>query len=230
MTFCLLGEACCVYDHSTQSPGITHGFPVCTGCHNRIRADLHRLRYDFIDLSQMIPKGDMRNDAHIFRPKPESSPPMNMAAYNLRAQIVYFIGVCATVVRRHDRSSPRGRAGAAREGFALDDDLRFLVARAGLLVALGPVEHYWRDDEFVLSTMDGPAIVAEVGSMHHRAKQLCGLEPRTLRVPGDCPHCLVASLRRLDDDTERIWCEHCSRAMTGDEYSAVMRMKIADSA
>lgn len=226
MVFCVLGDNCVVYDSHTKLAGVAVNSPICRGCHDATRATLNLLRYDYIDLSQLIPKPDTRSDGKIFRPKPESSPPINVAAWTLRGQIAYVVGVVAQVVRREMGCTPRTLNAPVREGFALDGDVRFLLERVDTIAMLPGIEHYWLQESADVDNLDGPQIIGVLHALHRRARMMCGLDPRTITVPGDCPACETPSLRRPDDDPDRVWCQHCRQKMTAEEYNRAMRLQI----
>lgn len=225
MTFCILDTNCTVFDRQSRLPGLSYSSPVCQGCRDRTRAELNLLRYDYIDLSQLIPKADGRGEAKIFRPKPESAPPVNMAVLALRGEIAYFVGLVAIVLRQHI-GSPQQPALPVREGYALDRDVRWLQEHVDGLAGLGGTRHYWRANELVLEALSGPELILEFGTLHRRARRLCGLDERTITVPGHCPDCQTPSLRRHADDPEKIWCLHCKKTMSAPEYAQAVRLQI----
>lgn len=229
MTFCLFAEHCSVYDSVSNVPGLAMSSAACQSCQDGIKSTLNKLRLDYVDLSQQIPKQSVVTEDQIFRPKPESSPPINLSAFTLRAQLAYFVCLTATIVRgrrpdaRRDAVSRR----TMREGFALDHDIRYLVERPDAIAGLPAIEHYFDEAHYVPVVMDGLEIAGELHALHRRARLMCGLEPRTLRVPGACPGCdLLGSLRRLDDDTEKVWCAACKNVLSAEQYAAAMRLQI----
>lgn len=225
MTFCTFGKMCVVYDRQSKIPGLSHGKPLCEGCTSNGKSTLNMLRYDYVDLSQLIPKADARNDTHIFRPKPESSPPMNMQVFGLRADISYTVALIAKHVRRAT-GSPQPRWGApVREGYALDADVRFLGARLYELAALPATTAYWEPEQTVTVALDGLQLLLRLRDLHRRSRKVCGLDPRTVTMPGACPICDTSSLRRHDDDIEKIWCLHCKLQLTKIEYGRVVRLQ-----
>lgn len=228
MTYCVFGADCCVYDSATNVPGLSLNTVACEGCQTRIVSTLNKLRLDYVDLSQMIPKASVVTEEQIFRPKPESSPPINMAAFTLRAQLAYFVCLVATIVRGRldSRQAPVSRL-SMREGFALDHDIRYLVERPDVIAGLPGIEHYFDEAHYVPMLMDGPGMCAQLLALHRRSRAMCGLEPRTVRLPGACPNChLMGALRRMDDDVQRIWCAACRYALSADGYAAAMSMQM----
>ncbi len=215
-SFCIHGPECVVYDRRHNLPGLAYGSELCNGCLFRSESELRALLYDYIDLSQLIPKADGRNnEAQIFRPKPESSPPINQQAYHLRERIAFAATLAHRVLREH-----AGRVQVllpVREGRAVHDALRYLHPRVEDLAGLlDPLAH-WVDDERPMQ-VNGPQILLLLGSYHRAARRMLGLDPRTVALPGECPECGMASLRRRQDEPERVWCHRCPARLTGAEY------------
>lgn len=226
MSYCLLAENCSVYDKAHHIPGIAVGGPLCHGCKDLARADLNLLRYDYIDLSQLIPKADGRNDSRIFRPKPESSPPVNMSVLTLRGEIAFFVNRVGIAVRRWAGSPQRAVSLPVREGYGLDHDVRYLMAHVDDLVSLPATDAYWSTEVGEPYPMTGPDIVLRVAELHRRSRRLCGVDPRTITVPGHCDDCNTPSLRRHDDDADRVWCLHCKKHLDQDGYLRVVRLQV----
>lgn len=225
MTFCFLCTNCVVYDKQTNTAGVAGANGICYGCEDAMRSDLTKLRLDYVDLSQIIAKQGVISDAQIHRPKPESSPPINMAAFTLRGQIAYFVRLVATVIRRREKGINRP-LGPMREGFLLDHDIRYLVEHTHLIAAMPATEHYWDVDNFALTDMIGPEVVEELRRLHRRAREACGLEPPIINVPGDCPQCQTPGLRRSADDDDKLWCQHCKTKLSGEQYSRAMKLQV----
>jgi ribosomal protein L37AE/L43A len=225
MTFCLLGENCSVFDRQNECPGISLHNPLCDGCRNRAEAELNLLRYDYVDLSQMVPKTGGHSEVKISRPKPESSPPLDMSVITLRSQLAW-VAVQAELHLRVRLGNVLSVSLPVREGFGLDSSVRYLRARvddlALLPAAAGPVG----EDGVALSGLD---LIVMVGRLHRRVRQVIGVDPRTITVPGDCPQCSTPTLRRHDDDTERVWCCRCRLSMSKAEYHRAARMQFAPS-
>lgn len=219
MTFCILDENCAVYDRHSKIAGIVRASNICEGCRNRIRQDLNALRYDFVDLSQQLPPQETRNDAHIFRPKPESSPPLDMQALGLRDDIVDLLTGCEDAARA--LLGDRPRQGRTRDGYAVDQAIRYLEERAHYLVQVSAVVIA---DE-VLAGLDVPS---RLRTLHRRVRRCVGLLVPSVGLPGVCPRCRVPALRRRGDDPGgRVWCEQCRASMSRDDYYAACRMQFA---
>lgn len=229
--FCALGDNCSVFDPNLELPGVTYTSPLCDGCRDRARSVLNLLRYDYIDLSQLIPKSDQRNDeAAIFRPKPESSPPISMPIFNLRAELAYVVLLTEREVRRFVSDEPAYRLEPSREGYTLDRALAYLQRAVENLAQMPATSAYWDPDEPDRLTMDGPQVILHLGAIHRRSRRACGLDARKITVPGDCPNCLATSLRRMEDDPDKVWCVNCRASFTGSEYKAAMRLDLSADA
>jgi hypothetical protein len=223
MTFCVLGENCSVFDRHTKTSGLSLRSPLCEGCRNRARRELDLLRFDYVDLSQLIAKSDGRSEAKISRPKPESSPTIDLSVFTLRSQIVELARAAETAVRIRQHT-PSTASPWVREGFALSSSIAFLYPRVDELALTASVPARWDDD---LGDLDGPQTLYTVGVLHRRARRVCGVDPRTIRVPGLCPSCSAPTLCRHDDDPQRLWCAACHIQLDEQQYYAAQRMQFA---
>lgn len=227
MTFCVLAENCSVFDRETETSGISLRNPLCEGCRIRSRRELNLLRYDYVDLSQLIPRQDARQDARIFRPKPESSPTIDLAVFTLREQIANVARCAELALRGH--LGMLHTSGPVREGYALTDAVGYLSPRVDDLARMPPSSALWGSQRATgdvpeLETLDGLDVLQLVGMLHRRARKVCGVDPRVIRVPGCCPSCSAPALCRHDDDPERLWCSRCNLQVTRKEYMDAQRM------
>lgn len=223
MTFCVLGENCSVYDRRTETSGISFRNPLCEGCRNRSRRELHLLRYDYVDLSQLIAKRDGNSEAKIARPKPGSVPVIDVDVFTLRSEIAEVARNAEVALRAHlGNLHPPA---PVREGYALSSSVAYLgprvddMARVPVFVALWASEGAYE--------VDGAQVLVLLGALHRRARRVCGVDPKVIRVPGLCPSCSVPALRRHDDDPERYWCQGCNLQVSREEYLAAQRMLFA---
>lgn len=225
MTFCVLGENCTVFDRAEQLSGVTYSKQLCDGCFMRAQSELNLLRYDYVDLSQLIPKKPMPVDSRICRPKPESSPPVAMSVFTLRGQVAYVLAMTEDALRRHLHDRYAVRAVPVREGFALDQSVRYLRPRVDELAGMPARSGHWMVEgpKVALSGVD---LVILMGSLHRSARWMCGLDMKIRKAPGDCPSCQVPALKRLDDEPERVFCGHCRHSMSSMEYLALTRLRV----
>jgi hypothetical protein len=185
---------------------------------------LNLLRYDYVDLSQLIAKRGGVSDAKIARPKPGSVPLIDVEVFTLRSDI-------AGVARHAELGLRRHLGGAAyapenvREGYALSSSVAYLSPRVDDMARMPAILGLWAAE--VPSRLDGAGLLVLLGDLHRRARRVCGLEPKIIGLPGDCPRCAMTLLRRYDDDPGRIWCGFCNLQMTGHEYHQAQRMVFA---
>lgn len=222
MTFCVLGENCSVFDRLAKTSGLSRHNPLCEGCRNRAQRELNLLRYDYVDLSQLIGKSDGSSDVKISRPKPESSPAIDLAVFTLRSRIAVSCRQAEDALRVMHGFPPISLR--MREGYRLADSVFFLSPRVDDLARMPLVLGEWGDDG---AALDGPQVLLLFGFLHRRARRVCGLDPRVVGVPGHCPSCSATALRRHDDDPERVWCGFCQVRLSREDYFAAQRMQFA---
>lgn len=225
MSDCAFGVDCSVYDSVIKTPGIRYLSPICEGCRGRSVGLLRSLRLDYVGLSQALPRSDSRGQTKIFRPRPESSPPIDVAVFTLRHQIAHACRVAEAAVRdTFGGDGPRVGAGV-REGFAMSEALVYLEARVEALAGLGVTEGCWDVDSGLTEALSGPQVLMWLARLHDRALLLLGLSARKITVPGYCGHCGHGALARRDDDESRVWCDVCKKSMDSHTYSQVIAGK-----
>lgn len=223
MTFCVLNQNCSVFDRRMETPGLSHRNPLCEGCRNRSRRELNLLRYDYVDLSQLIARRDGVSEAKISRPKPGSVPPVDVEVFTLRSVIAAAARSAEDGLRRHlGMVHPSAKV---REGYGLSDAVAFLHPRVDDMATMPPFVGLWASE--APSLADGPQVLLLLGELHRRARKVCGVDPKVIRVPGVCPSCSVPALRRYEDDPGRVWCHFCNLQMSGREYLQAQRMQFA---
>jgi len=224
MTFCILAEHCSVFDPTQLLPGLSYAARLCEGCRARAESELNLLRYDYVDLSQLVPAAQRHSEVRIARPKPSSRPPLNLGVFTLRGRIAWVVLLAEQALRAHRGDRPGRNELPVREGFALDTAVRYLQPRVDELAALPGTEAFWDLAGEQSVVLDGAAVLRLVGLLHRSARKACGLDTQQISLPGDCPKCAASSLRRSPDDPGRIWCVHCRVTLTGAEYLQHVRL------
>ncbi len=223
MTFCVLGANCSVYDPMQRLAGVTRASPICEGCTNRCEKQLHLLKYDYLDLSQLIPANPAPSEAKIARPKPASRPPMDMNIYVLRGQIAYTLFTAADALAQFLGDTGPGWRDM-REGYAVTVNVSYLHYRVPDLARMPRTERAWDLQTDVVNALSGPEVMVLFSLLHRRARKACGLDAKLITVPGYCPKCNVPSLRRADDNPGKISCAGCRHAMSEQDYLAAQRV------
>lgn len=225
MSFCSMAVACAVYDARLRVAGVCISASICEGCRNRATSELRMLRIDYVDLSQEILKNPVKTDVRIFRPRPQSSPPLDMQVLTLRHDIANAAILADAALRR--RFGPPGPrwSGPVREGVALDHALRHLEANVERLAGLGAIHGCWDLSSGLSEALSGPQVLLRMGMLHRRARTVLGLAPVTITLPGECPSCRVPALRRHDDDPERIWCAACKAKLDRNRYISAIGLR-----
>lgn len=214
---CVVGENCCVYDRVHKLPGVAYPYSICTGCFNRCKSDLNMLRYDYVDLAQLMVPRETRSDANIFRTKPESSPPLDLQVLTLRSDIAEALVATEDAMRERLRDRPRDTP--TREGYSVDQAVRYLEARVDHIAEIPTIGHE--------KAPDGISMLGWYSTLHRRARRAAGLLLPSVKVAGSCPRCAVTALRRHADDHEKVWCGHCHQQMSRDDYHKSLRMQLA---
>lgn len=204
-------------------PGVCISICICQGCRNRTISELRMLRLDYVDLTQMLPPSSVVSQVKIFRPKPESTPPLNLPAFTLRHRIAHAVLLADHHVRL--RYGPK-LTPPAREGAALDHALRHLETRVGDLASLGVTEGYWDPSAELRTALDGPGMLLLFSELHRQARVMLGLNAPTLLMPGECPNCQVAALRQRADEPQRVWCQACKTALDRTSYLDIISLRI----
>lgn len=227
MTFCVLDSNCSVFDAALKLPGHSDRTAICEGCHNRMHSELNLLRYDYVDLSQLVARADGHSDTKISRPKPESVPPIDMGIFTLRGQIAYTLMITDRSVREYLGERQQSGELTVREGFAVDRSIRYLQPRVYELGEMPATWHHWDMTGEHATELTGPQAMLLLSALHRKARRACGLEARSIAVPGYCGSCQAPALMRADDNPERIWCRQCRATVTSSEYLAQQRMVFA---
>lgn len=227
--FCILGANCAVYDRPTQLAGLCYSDPICTACENRGRQELNMLRYDYVDLSQLMPKPDSRGEVRIFRPLPESSPPISVAVFALRTEVAYVVAHTSETLRQF-LGRRTGRAWPTREGWRLDQDVAFLINHVGDIARIPATTLMWSTEALEPTARTGADMLLVIGDLHRRVRKLCGLDPRTISVPGYCPECHLPALMRQEDDVDTLWCNNCRTRLSSFDYSNLVKMQLPPTA
>jgi hypothetical protein len=182
-----------------------------------------------LGVAQLMSRRQVLSEAEISRPKPGSSPPIDIQVFTLRSVIAEVAQTAERELRRHlgmlHASVP------VREGYGLSDAVGFLHPRVDDLARLPPVGALWGSqraaDGVEVQELTGVQVLVLLGSLHRQARRVCGVDPRTVRLPGLCPTCSVPALTRSQDDLGRVWCGHCQARYTQQQYFAAQQMLFA---
>lgn len=198
---------------------------LCQGCLTRSRGELNLLRFDYVDLSQLIPKIPQPSDVKIAHAKPESSPPLDMGVFTLREDIAWALRTAVWAVKLawgQQHASPQ--LNRVRQGYAVDRCTSYLSENVEALAALPLTRAIWRVSDELPAELDGVGVLTYLGLLHRSARKACGLDKGILRLPGDCPRCLASALRRSLDEPGSIWCGNCSLSLTAEQYLSAIRV------
>ncbi len=224
MTFCHFADQCTVYDSTRKLSGMTGRLSnICEGCRGRAEREIGLLKFDYVDLSQLIPTAGMRtNEAQIYRPKPQSSPPLNMNAYALRSEVAWLLLSMEHAVRQVMADTAAMVPSTAREGYRLDAAVRYLQVRVVDVARLPAMVQCWSSHDEQPSALGGLDLLLRVTRVHHAARTMLGLQPRRIKVPGQCPGCQLWTLTRVED-SERVSCMACNLHLSTADYLRAQR-------
>jgi hypothetical protein len=209
-SLCVLGAECEWYE---RGPSPSHGFNLCDGCTTHCRADVSALVYDYVDLSQVIARRDGHSEAKISRPKPSSTPPIDLAVDTLRSDITGALLTAELVVRQALALSARPNL-HVRDGFNVQQAAGLVAAHVDALAGLAVPPWAAAADNMDLTGAD---LLMRLRSLHSRARRTAGLADLTVALPGYCPKCQAQALSRRDG-CDTVHCGSCRFAWPWAEY------------
>jgi LSD1 subclass zinc finger protein len=192
-----MGDRCKAFDRNAGVPAVSAPKNLCPSCESHYTRVMKMLVYDYLDLSRIIARSNTFSDDKIARPKPQSTPPIDLTIDTLRSQLVWTVGIWETHVRAAAGLPWRSYLGA-RDGFNVNTGCTILAPRVDLLAGLPPVLA-WHDghgspEPFEMPGTEGLLRLAEI---NRRSRYATGVTERTVRLPGDCPDCGAPTLMRL---------------------------------
>lgn len=216
---CALGENCDRFDRKTGVPGETFGYNLCNTCFAHSTADISALVYDYVDLSQIIARKDGHSEAKISRPKPASTPPIDLAVFTLRDDIEWVL-LQAEYEVRHMEGGPQRDTAHARGGHNVSTSVPFLLDR---LEKLAGLKNPSRKNPAPPDT--GPEIIHALRRFHMHARRILGRDELNIALPGACPQCHAPRLSRRDG-SETVTCAACGVAIPWTVYQKLVTLAI----
>jgi hypothetical protein len=206
---CILGADCDRYQSAT--PGDTWGFNLCDTCHSHFTNDVASLLYTYVDLCQHIARRDGHSEAKIARPKPASTPPIDLNVYTLRSDITAAVFAAETDLRAVYAMPPR-EIDNVREGFNVQAAVMYVRPRVDQLAGLP----------------GGPEHLLLLRSLRLKARKVMGLADLTIALPGFCPKCHVQGGLTRRDGTEAVVCGSCRHAMHWSDYQKLVTLVVTE--
>lgn len=222
--FCIFGESCMGFDADSRTPAPSGPCNLCEPCENEFTLMMKSLVSDYIGLSRMIARANGFYDEKTARPKPASSPPIDLGVDELRSDMVRVVGIWEREVRTYVGLPPRP-PGSVRQGYALHEGVKVLWPRVDLMAGLGPTlptVHLARYRPVALSGKDALFCLR---ALHWRARSKIGLQPREYRLPGDCPGCSSPLLVRVDGE-DLVRCSACTSVLTYVQYQRLVSLAV----
>lgn len=225
---CVMASGCVALDRASglSAPAFTRA--LCEDCERVAHSDVSLLRYDYVDLSQLIARQDAPGDAKIARPKPRSTPPINLDVDALRSEIATTLWIWEQPVRWAVGLPPRPPAGATRDGWTVDHAVRVIAPRVQVLAALPEIGAYHDGRDQPMAWVDGLTGLTRLRDLHRRSRHHTGLLARNVALPGECPKCAAHALSRRDG-TEAVTCGNCRGSWSYEEYSRYVMLVIAEN-
>jgi len=213
---CALGEHC----HSgNDTPIRRHLCVVCEYDHAR---DVRALVYDFVDLTQLIPRGRHLPTDAISRPKPGPTLPLDANILALRDDIRLILTHWELRMRWAQRLFVP--PGAVRDGHAVQRAVDIIAPRVDAIAGIrdnegGPADPSPYDT--------GVLALLRMRELHGVARARVGHHARTIALPGQCPDriCRAETLTRLDG-SDTVTCRTCGNAWTYPDYQAYVTLKV----
>lgn len=225
---CLLATQCVAFDRRTGVAAETIGRrSLCPDCERVCHSDVALLRYDYVDLSQLIARREGHGDAKIARPKPRSQPPIDLDVDALRTEIAQALWTWEQPVRWAAGLPPRSTS-PARDGWRVDNAVAVISPRVELLASLPEIGAYHDGRDAPMTWVDGLGGLTRLRELHRYARRHTGLIVANVGLPGECPKCAAHALYRrhgCDDVT----CGNCRSAWEYAEYSRYVRLMIAQN-
>lgn len=205
---CVLGADC---DRYQSAPGDTWGFNLCDTCHSHFTNDVASLLYTYLDLCQHIARKDGHSEAKISRPKPASTPPIDLNVHTLRSDVEAAL-LDAERDLRFAADGPLRDPANVREGFNVQTAVDYVRPRVDALAGL-PF---------------GPGHLLRLRSLRLKARTAMGLADLTISLPGFCPKCHVQGGLTRRDGTEAVVCGSCRHAMHWSDYQRLVTLVVTE--
>lgn len=205
---CAFGADC---ESNPHTAWISTGGKLCRECAANTCRDIGLLVYDYVDLSQRIPKNNRLPETRIARPKPGSTVPLDLRIITVRETIVDQLIHWEARVRLHLREPEPSRQ--ARDGF--------LVQRAALTVGA----HV----RLIAGLPDGLDGLRALRITHRRAVKIVARTVRTVPLPAECPD-RTCRQRRLStrEGTQVVTCAGCGGRWSLDDYERYVTLRVRE--
>lgn len=211
---CLLAEQCERFDTIAKLPATTDGRNLCETCERHCAGDINALVYDYVDLSQLIAKRNTIVESDITRPRPRSTPPIDLRIDTLRSDIALALIVAEVAVRRACQLPARPNR-HVRDGFNVQQAVRVVAPRTDLLAGLDTDD----PDE------PGTALLGRLRALHRTARRVTGVAELRIALPGICPKCQMHALSRRDG-SETVTCGGCGFAWAWADYQRHVTLQV----
>lgn len=190
--------------------------PMCPSCYRGVAAAIDALPHDYLMLSRDLIKTGGTPDEAIARPKPKSTPPLDLGVDDLMRRLVWTAGIWEFHVRDHLGLQELPME-SMRPGWLLNRAALCLVRHLPDLIRLPPVLAYLDGPDHDPVNRDGIDAALTFVHLHRRALARLGLVEPVFQLPGPCPGCNAPALRRVAG-REHVWCEQCKRSWPYTEY------------
>jgi len=223
---CALGDGCYSRQRANEGPlrayvGETPG--LCDPCTEMIRADVRALPRDYVDLSILARTRAGRRRAQTAGIRPAdvlSFVPLDEICESACRSIYWALTCWEQVVRDRAELSDVDYT-QVRPGWAVDSCVRFIANRLDLLAAT-PLTHGFFDgpDEAIVQR-DGADAIEQLRRCHRRAMAILDLTDPVTHMPGPCPQCGDAALRRRAEE-EWVYCHACRHRLPHGDYPKII--------
>jgi hypothetical protein len=222
---CAYAEQCPDVDrHSGLAPATQRN--LCSRCEREASRDVQLLPFDYVDLSQFLPRRPVRPDTKTARPVPQSTPPIDLHIERLRSDIAWALQVWELPVREAAELAPAIHE-AVREGHLVQKAVEIIAPRVDLLAGLPAVAGYARGLDAGPVEVTGLEGLDQLRALHRRARRMLGVGRLVMSLPGDCSECGAWALRRRDG-TDTVYCAQCRCRWSYTEYTRYVGLMIVN--
>jgi hypothetical protein len=196
------------------------GLSLCPWCHERVKADILALPRDYLDLT-LRARVRMRARSSEIRPASRLSYiPMDEYAEATYRCIFWTLTCWEQVVRDRSGLADVDYSGM-RPGRVVDLCARVIAHRLQVLAGAPPVWGYFDGADQEPADRSGMDAIDDLRRLHRRAMVILDLSDPITHMPGPCPGCGRAALRRRAE-SDFVHCADCNHRIPHEDYPLII--------